>query len=266
MKQTIGVAMATWNGEHTMRHCMEALKGWVDEFRIVDGTSSDKTTEICKEYTDNVVITDNKPMIHTNKNMAIDAITSDWVLNLDQDEVITPKLKQEILDTINRDPQENGFWIPRSNYFFGHFMKKGGTYPDNTIRLYRRGKGRLGEVSIHEQATIDGEVGFLHHPMLHLSYPSITQYLAKFNKFTTIIAQDMESGKEKVAKPEIIQYLFIKPFVTFFKIYFRHRGYVDGLAGYAFALLSGLTFTIAYVKYWERKRKPEFDLPPKDWQ
>lgn len=265
-KQTISVVSATWNGEKLLPYCLDAIKDWADEIIIVDGTSSDHTADIARKYTDNVIITDNKPMIHTNKNMAIDAATCDWVLQLDQDEVITPALRDEILKTINSNPEENGFWIPRLNYFSGHFVRKGGLYPDATIRLYRRGTGRLAEKTIHEQATIDGKVGWLSEPMLHFSYPSISLYLTKFNKFSTLIALEMEEGKVSVAKPALLQYFFIKPIVTFCQIYFRHKGFQDGIAGYWWALLSALIHTMAYIKYLERTRKPEHAIAPVDWQ
>jgi hypothetical protein len=38
---------------------------------------------------------------------------------------------------------------------------------------------------------------------------------------------------------------------TFLSLYIRHRGYVDGVPGFVFALFSGLHHLIAYLKLWE---------------
>ncbi|MEK6808281.1 MAG: glycosyltransferase family 2 protein, partial [Nanoarchaeota archaeon] len=72
-----------------------------------------------------------------NKNKAIDASSGDWILQLDADEVMTEELKNEIKETISKDGEYSGYWIPRKNFFLGKFLAKGGQYPDYTLRLYR---------------------------------------------------------------------------------------------------------------------------------
>jgi len=49
---------------------------------------------------------------------------SDWILNLDADEEITPALAKEIF-FISSNPKENGFWIKRKNYSFGKWIQYG---------------------------------------------------------------------------------------------------------------------------------------------
>lgn len=266
MKQTISVVLATYNEEKNIEQCLNAVNGWADEMIVVDGSSADKTAELSRNLGAKVIVTDNKPMFHINKNMAIDAATSDWVLQLDCDEVVSEKLRDEIQATINSNPKENGFWIPRANYFLGRFLKKGGQYPDETIRLYRKGTARLAEKTVHEQADVQGEVGHLKNDLLHFADPSFSRYLTRWNRYTTLIAQDMISGALPIAKPEFLQYFIVKPCKEFFLIYVRHRGYVDGLPGFVFALFSALRFKAIYIKYWERKRKGEWVIDPADWQ
>lgn len=266
MKQTISVVLATYNEEKNIGSCLAAVKEWANEIIVADGTSTDKTPLIAQEYGATIISTTNTPMFHTNKNIAIDAAKSDWILQLDADEVVSEALKYEIDQVINNNPEANGFWIPRSNYFLGHFMKKGGVYPDPTIRLYRRGKGRLAAKDIHEQADIDGTVGSLIQPLLHFDSPSFFRYVARWNRYTTLSAEDLLSGKVNLAKPAFIQYFLIKPIYTFFNIYVRHRGYVDGLPGFVWALFSALRFMAIYVKYYERQVKGEWDIDAREWQ
>lgn len=266
MKQTISVVLATFNEEKNIERCLHAVKDWADEMVVVDGSSGDKTAELANTLGARVFVTDNKPMFHINKNMAIDAAQSNWVLQLDCDEVVSEKLRDEILETINSNPKENGFWIPRSNYFLGRFLKKGGQYPDYTIRLYRKGTARLAEKTVHEQADVQGEVGYLKNDLLHFADPSFSRYLTRWNRYTTLIAQDMISGALPVAKPEFLQYFIIKPKLEFCSIYLRHRGYVDGFPGFVFALFSSIRFMAIYIKYWERKQKGEWQINLKDWQ
>jgi len=252
----ISIAIATFNEEKNIGECLESVK-WADEIVVVDGTSSDKTAEIARKYTDKAIITTNKPMFHINKNMAIDNCTGDWILQLDADERVPAELKKEILEVANSDPKENGFWIKRKNYFLGKFLKKGGQYPDPVIRLFRKGKGRLPEKSVHEQIEIDGEVGWLKNDLIHIAYPSFFSYLHRSNRYTTHDAQRMFKKEIPISKPEFLQYLFLKPLTTFLNIYFRHKGFLDGFAGFVFATFSALHHITTYIKYREAKTHPE---------
>jgi glycosyltransferase involved in cell wall biosynthesis len=53
-----------------------------------------------------------KVISKNNKNIAIDACKSDWILQLDADEIVTPELKYEIISYLKKDIneiKENGF-------------------------------------------------------------------------------------------------------------------------------------------------------------
>lgn len=253
----LSVAIATFNEEKNIKDCLESVRQLVDEIVVVDGSSTDKTCEIAKKYTNKVIVTTNKPMFHINKNLAIDNCTGDWILQLDADERVSQGLKNEILQVIDSNPQEAGFAIKRKNYFLGKFLKKGGQYPDSVIRLFRRGKGRLPEKSVHEQVEIQGKVGWLKNDLIHIAYPSFFNYLHRSNRYTTHDAVKMLKGEIKVAKPEFLQYFLIKPFATFLNIYIRHKGFLDGFAGFVFATFSSLHHVTTYIKYKEAKNNPK---------
>jgi hypothetical protein len=183
--------------------------------------------------------------------MAVDACKSDWILQLDADEVVTPELKTEIVNKINSNPPENGFWINRSNFFLGRFLTKGGIYPDPTIRLYRRGFSKLPCKNVHEQAEIDGQVGRLKSDLLHFSDPTFSRYLLRNDRYTALIAADLQKNKVKINFWNFVRYFIIKPTHWFILAYFLHRGYVDGFPGFVFAWYSSLRFPIAYIKLSE---------------
>jgi len=243
-KITVSMALAVYNEEKNLAACLSSIKDIADEIIVVDGGSKDKTVEIAKSFGVHVILTDNPPIFHINKQKALDACTSDWILQLDADEVVTPELKKEILSVI--DSSQNGFYIPRKNYFWGHFMKKGGQYPDYVIRLIRAGKGRFPCKSVHEQIAVEGKVGYLKNPMLHYTNRTRADYWRKSDTYTSLTAKELHVPK---TVQSYLLYTFWKPLVTFLNIYIRNKGFVDGMTGLEFALYSAVHWAKAYKKY-----------------
>lgn len=251
-KPTISMAMATFNEEANIRRNLDAVHDWVDEIIIVDESSTDSTVDIAKKYSKaKITKTLHEPIFHVTKQKAIDACNSDWILQLDTDEVVTPELRDEILKIVASNPPENGFWINRQNFFLGKFLKKGGIYPDPTIRLYRNGKGKLPCKDVHEQAVIDGTVGQLKNDLLHYSDPSFSRYLMRSDRYTSLLATELRDKNVKINFINFVSYFILKPIYWFSLSYFRHRGYIDGFPGFVFAYYSSLRFPAAYTKLYE---------------
>lgn len=252
-KQTISVVLATYNEEKNLPDCLESVKDFADEIVVVDGQSFDKTVEIAKKYNARVKITTNKPIFHINKQMAIDMSSKDWVLQLDADERVSKELKEEILETINSNRNSNGYWIPRKNWFLGRFLTKGGQYPDYTLRLYRNGKGKLPQLSVHEQAEVEGQVGYLKNPLIHIADPSFSRYIKRWNRYTNLIAKEIDDKKIGYNPVFAIKYVFVLPVWWFLLTYIRHKGFVDLWQGFVFSFFSSLRFPVAYIKYLNRR-------------
>jgi glycosyltransferase involved in cell wall biosynthesis len=258
MKKTaLSVVLATRNEEANIGRCLESIKHIADEIIIADEKSTDDTVQIAKKYGARVISVEHQENFHITKNIAIDAATGDWILQLDADEVVPPELSREIQSEISRKSNINGYWINRKNWFLTRFLTKGGQYPDPTLRLYRRGFGRLPAQDVHEQAVVQGPTGHLRHDLYHYRDITFAKYLEGFNRYSSLLAMQMEQQKLHFGLWQTFNHLAIKPLTTFIKIYLRHRGYVDGFPGFVFALFSGLIHSIAYIKYWQHKYYPE---------
>lgn len=240
--QKISVVLAVFNEENNLKNCLESVKNLAWEIVVVDGGSQDKTLEIAKSFGAKIIQTDNPPIFHINKNKAIDAALGDWVLQLDADEVVTEKLVKEIKKVTEASFDITGFWIPRKNFFLGKFLTKGGQYPDYTLRLYKKGLGRLPAKDVHEQVEVSGKVGYLKNDLLHLRDKTFSIYIERFNRYTNLLATQIKN-------PTFGDFIFIKPIFWFIKAYLRHKGFMDGFPGFIFALFSSLRFPVAYIKY-----------------
>ncbi len=271
----LSLCIATFNEEKNLHYPMESALDIVDEVIIVDGGSTDKTVEIAKSYGKKVrIINANNPiMFHKNKQKAIAAARGEWILQLDADEEITPELKQEIKDIIGYNQMKSdaisknktnsirlnpissdsicvAYWIPRKNWFLTRFLMKGGQYPDYTIRLYRNGYAKFPCKDVHENVEIKGKIGYLKNPLLHYADPNFSRYLMRWDRYTTAEVEKMPDDTSL----NFFNYFFWKPKLTFFMMYFRHKGFMDGFPGFVFALFSSIRFWVIYTK-WRTKHQ-----------
>lgn len=256
----ISVVLATFNEEKNIDRCLSSVKDWVDEIVIVDGSSTDKTVDIAKSYNAKITVTTNKPIFHINKQMALDLASYKLVLQLDADEVVDDELKEFILELNNqlqKQPnkvKESAWWIKRKNNFLGHWLKKGGQYPDPVIRLLIKGKARLPSRSVHEQMEVDGSVGWAEGHLLHFSNPTVGDYLRKMKNYTSLEADKYLLENRGLSFFFAINYIILKPIITFLLLFVRHKGFMDGFYGFLFALLSSWHFPIIFYKILTRQK------------
>src|ERR1700759_4701856 len=124
MRKTLSVAMIAMNEEVNLPRTLESVK-WADEIVVVDSGSKDRTLEIAQSF-------GARTSYHSfgghgeQKNVALDLCTSDWILLLDADEVLTPELQREVQALLAREPEYGAYWIPRLNLYFGKWIRHGG--------------------------------------------------------------------------------------------------------------------------------------------
>ena len=244
----ISVVMAVYNEEENIKTCLESVKNLAWEIVVVDGGSVDQTIKIAKEFGARIIQTKNPVNFHVNKNKAIAAAKGEWILQLDADEVVSVELLNEIKKVVDCQGI-NGYWMPRKNFFLGRFLTKGGQYPDYTLRLYRNGQGKLPARDVHEQAEVVGKVGYLKNDLLHLRDKNFSNYMKRFNRYTSLFAKQLEESGTKINVFTFFNFTFFLPFFWFIRAYLRHRGYVDGFPGFIFALFSSLRFPVGFFKY-----------------
>ena len=287
-RQTISVTLATYNNQDSLDACLQSVT-WVDEIVIVDGHSTDKTVEIAKKYKAKVLLRENNPIFHVQKQIANETAKSDWILQLDSDEVVPESLKNEILELLNgRHFGQDGwispikkninklfkifpepkklnmpaaaYWLSRKNYFLGRFLRATGQYPDPIIRLFQRDLAYLPAKSVHEQMVVKGKTGWLTNDYEHYGTPSFDRYLLREDRYSSLTAQELKDQKIKINLVNTVNYLFLKPAETFLGLFFRYRGFMDGFPGFVFSLYSGLHFAFAYMKLWEKYKKEDLAL------
>lgn len=283
-KKKLSVVLATFNEEKNLYSCLQSVKGIADEIVVVDGSSTDNTVEVAKKFKARVVITDNPPIFHINKQKALDLARYSWILQLDADEIVSPELAEEIKQVINlnitdlehyqqnlpnrelflrhqklieqRDGQIGSttgdivaFFVPRRNFFLGKYLKYGGTYPDGVIRLVKKDKAYFPCKSVHEQIRVQGRVGWLQHDLYHIDSPTFKRYLERNFRYIKLLAKELKAKRVKKNLWQFLNYCLYKPIFWFFWTQVRHKGLLDGWQGVVFSFFSALRFPRAYLLY-----------------
>lgn len=279
----LSVVLATYNEEINLGDCLKSVKDIADEIIIVDGSSTDQTVKIAKNFGAEILVKDNPPIFHINKQKALDMATNEWVLQLDADERVSPKLALEIKKIINmnkdqidsyqnnlptrklflrhqrliekRDGQRsevmeyNAFYLPRLNYFLGRFMRYGGIYPDGVIRLVKKNYAKFPCKSVHEQIEINGLIGWLQNPLYHYDSPDFKRYYLRNSRYIDLMVNDFKREKTDKSIYNFIRYILLLPLNWFILTYIRHKGFMDSWQGFVFSFFSALRFPRAYIRY-----------------
>jgi len=184
--------------------------------------------------------------------LALEKASNEWVLSVDADERVTPELKKEILTILNsKFPSFNGYYIPRRNHYLGRWIRHCGWYPDYKLRLFRRGKGRFNERTVHESVVVEGRKGHLKSCLNHYSYKNLSDHLSRIDKFSTLAAEQMfRDGK--IAR--FFDLLF-RPLTKFIKMYLIRRGYLDGIYGLIVSIMGSFYVFTKYLKLWELSKR-----------
>src|SRR3989338_3286795 len=107
----LSVVLTTFNEEENIGKCLDSCRGLASEIVVVDGNSTDSTREILKKYDARVLVRDNLRNFHINKQLAIENARAEWILQLDADEALSLKLKEEIKLVIKSKDDVDGYWM-----------------------------------------------------------------------------------------------------------------------------------------------------------
>ena len=238
----LSVTVITKNEVNFIRACLDSVR-WADEIIIVDSGSTDGTVEICREYTDKIMLTD-WPGFGPQKNRALAMATSEWVLSLDADEQVSPELKQEILSAMSFPEDHAAFDLPRRSSYCGRRMRHGGWWPDYVPRLFRRGSARFSDDLVHERLVVNGRIGRLREPLIHAAFENLENVLETMDRYSTIGARMMHDRGKKATMATAV----LHGFWSFFHTYVVRAGFLDGRAGFMLAVSNAEGTYYKYLK------------------
>ncbi|KKQ38834.1 MAG: Glycosyl transferase family 2 [Candidatus Roizmanbacteria bacterium GW2011_GWA2_37_7] len=253
-RASITAIIPAHNEEKNIERCIKSVS-WCDKVQIL-WMGDDRTGKMAKSLGAYVIELNkskesNFLKVQKNINCVINHATTDWMLRIDADEVVTEELKQEIqriLSTNNHILTTDfpvAFGIPRQQYFMGDFLKGGDWAYDRLVRLFQPKYARYEPiVAVHEQFRVHGTIGYLKSPLLHYSHPTLKDAINKFNIYTTMEAKQLKDG----FLIAFLKFIFL-PWYIFARWMIWHKGYKDGARGVIAGFLRGFYDFLLYAKY-----------------
>jgi glycosyltransferase involved in cell wall biosynthesis len=180
----ISVAMITFNGGTKIEKTLHAMQGFADEIVAIDSHSTDSTTRILAHYNARVYDEDWKGEGFQYKS-AVSKCTHEWILILDQDEVLTEEVKNAITRELT-NPRFSVYELTLKNICFGKRMNFGQTMHKKI--LFKKGCETFNEAAWHSEMCTKEPVGKIDGIIDHYTYDDIAEYFEKFNRYTSDIA------------------------------------------------------------------------------
>ena len=249
VRAKISACVITLNEEFRLPRCLESLR-FVDEVIVLDSESTDNTCKLAADFGAQIHIRKFDGFVN-QKNHAVSLARHDWILVVDADEVVSPSLREEILEVLRQSGGTHaGYRVPRISHYLGRWIRHSGWYPDYNIRLFRRDKTKFIGGTVHERAEVQGSVGTLRGHLEHYSYRNVSQHLQRMDRYSDLIAQD----KHKSGERSSVTWAVLKGVSKFAITYFYRLGFLDGRAGLVIAILAGYYNFLKYIKLWELNR------------
>lgn len=250
----LSACIIAFNEADRIDDCLASL-AFCDEIVVVDSGSTDDTRERAAAHGARVI---QRPFAgyRSQKAFAVAQARHDWVLCLDADERVSARLRTSI-EAAQAAGFEGaaGYRCNRLSEYFGAYLRHGNAYPDRVLRLFdRRRGGWRGEREIHEAVSVDGPVRTLAGDLEHHPYRSLSEQIAKQERYAQMMAEHLHAQGECATLGRIL----LNPWWRFVRGYLLRGGFLDGWRGLVYALVRVEYVRRKFLKLWllERGYRP----------
>jgi len=247
---TLAIVILTHNEEINIVDVIENARQCTDEILIIDSGSTDKTVELAKNCGAKVFYRAWTNDFAAQRNFALDKTTADFILYIDADERLTSKAVAHIKKILAQDNLNFQYKIQRKTTAFGQTFNYGVLYPDYVLRMFPREKVQW-RGKVHEHPNCPCEIETLQGYLEHYTYRSWSQWLDKFQLYSTIWAEDAFNSGKRTSKAGA----FFHASAGFFKMFFLKAGFLDGWYGFYTCANHFFYTMMKYLKLLELQKK-----------
>ncbi|MBS0288796.1 MAG: glycosyltransferase family 2 protein [Proteobacteria bacterium] len=236
------VIVITKNEAHNIVDCLKSVS-FADEIIVFDSGSTDGTPELCRAYTDKVIVTPDWPGDGPQKNRALQKATGEWILCLDADERVSASLAKELQSSI-KNTTDTAFDIPYQSTYCGKTIRFGDWRGESHIRLFMRGKAQFTEDIVHCHLQVQGNIGKLKNPIIHHPFLHLHAMIYKMNDYSSQSAKALRARGKKASLYTALSHSFW----SFLRGYILKFGFLDGREGLLLAISNAQGTFYRYLK------------------
>ncbi len=181
------------------------------------------------------------------RNHALKQAQNEWVLYVDDDEIVTRELAQEIKKAITKS-NFSGYFLKRIDRYHHRLLSHGETGSIKLLRLAKKDAG-IWKRPVHEYWQVTGRVGQLSQSLIHERNDLTESFINR-----VILYGPIDAGAlVKENKPFTYWRLLIYPIAKFIFNYKLKLGFLDGILGLFQAYLMSLQSLSVRVYQWQEK-------------
>lgn len=254
----ISILILTKNEERDLPGCLQSVS-WSDDVHVYDSLSTDRTVEIARFAGASIVQREfDNWASHQNWGLRNIKFKYPWVFYIDADERMTPELVAAIKKASTEIGGKAAFRVQRRDFWQGRWLK----HVQATsfyVRLFKPDSVRY-ERLVNPVTLVDGEVGEIKEYLDHFPFSKgIRHWIERHNSYSTLEAQQIiddqvgrkpfsllgafferDFTKRRFHQKELFYRLPARPVIKFVLLYFIKRGFLDGQAGFRYALLQAI--------------------------
>ncbi|MFZ3159628.1 MAG: glycosyltransferase family 2 protein [Rhodoferax sp.] len=254
----ISILILTKNEQQDLPGCLQSVS-WSDDIHVYDSMSTDGTLDIAKQFGATVT---QRPFdnwaSHQNWGLQNVPFKHPWVFYIDADERMTPELVQAVQAAAAAAKEEVAFRLQRRDFLLGTWLKHVQTSPFY-MRLFRPEKMRY-ERLVNPISIADGPVGQVAGYLDHFPFSKgMGHWIDRHNGYSRFEAQQIISNRQagerfswvkaftakdfhqrRYHQKELFYRLPFRPLVKFLLLYVAKRGFLDGRAGFTYAMLQSI--------------------------
>jgi Glycosyl transferase family 2 len=241
---SLSAVVVAQDEEERIAACIASVRGFCDEVLVVDGGSRDRTARIAEDAGARVV---SRPFddFARQHEFARAQARGEWVLSIDADERASPELRAASFGAAA------AYALPFKNHFRGVWLRHGGFWPDRHVRLFRRDACRYDPGrTVHEKLIVEGPIARLDAPILHYTYDSLADCLAKMDRYGEQAARMLHAQGARAGAWDVA----FRPLWRFVRGYLLRLGFLDGAPGAAMAWARAYEAFRRYALLWELSR------------
>jgi glycosyltransferase involved in cell wall biosynthesis len=253
----VSILLLTHNEAINLPRCLGALS-WCDDIVVVDSGSTDRSAIIAAELGARV-LTRSFDNFAAQRNFGLEngGLRNEWILHLDADEVVTPAFADAIA-RLAPPPHIYGWRVPFKVMFFGRWLRRAGMWPGYQVRMGHVSKLRFVQVGHGQREAVhESSLGTFPEALLHYSFShGLEHWLRKHIKYAKdeanlimtldrdkpspkwmLFSSDVTTRRRGAKAVALRLPLILRPAFRFIYVYILRRGFLDGMAGLAYAIL-----------------------------